>query len=127
MKLIVAIGAFIGIFFFNSGAAQDMKILGRLHIEPGITVVKVFDLETKMVCYMAFYGAFGNTIDCLKSIGNNEDKTVLAPSSHFVDDLKVMKVFDIEESIMCYIVTGSAAVPGTPGSAETITLDCERL
>ena len=126
MKLIVAIGAFIGIFFFNSGVAQDMESLARLHVGNGINVVKVFDSETKMVCYMAFYGTSGNTIDCLKG---NGDKTMLIQSGHFFVDYlkKVNRVFDPEENIMCYIVSSSAGLPGTYGSVTMATLDCEKI
>ena len=129
MKLIAVVSAFIGIFFFNSGIAQvSQDILGRLHFGAGTGLdkfEKVFDSNNKVVCYIATYDLFGKAIDCLKG---NGDKTALTESGRFfAGGSRITKVFDPEENIMCYAVSGSLNMPGSYGSVMTFSMDCEKI
>ena len=128
MKLIAVVGAFTGIFFFNSGIAQNIEVRGDANISNSVEYIKVrkiFDSETQMVCYLAT--ASGSATDCLKGTGKRTELIVTRWDHHFGAFLVVNRVLDPEENIVCYITSSYSNIPKSYGSAPMITIDCEKI
>ena len=136
MKSIIIIGAFIGILFSNSGIA--MEILQRSNIDTekmNITVLKVFDSDRNMMCYMIIDNTnetetIIRAMDCLKRTTDQAPQNYAMIVSYpvwitgkeeitqIVPDSPITKVMDSTEGTVCYI-TGSVK--------RTLLLDCEKI